>query len=58
MARGSHMTERYGGKSGSFAAKLAEFAEKAEGAIDASLREILIEIGGSLIRMSPVSWMF
>lgn len=54
MARGSHMTQRYGGLSGSFAAQLAEFAEKAEAAIDASLREILIEIGGSLIRMSPV----
>lgn len=54
MARGSHMTERYGGKSGSFELQLAEFAAQAKGAIDASLREIIIELGGSLIRMSPV----
>ncbi|WP_445572167.1 HK97 gp10 family phage protein [Pseudomonas sp. E102] len=48
------MTERYGGKSGSFELQLAEFAAQAKGAIDASLREIIIELGGSLIRMSPV----
>lgn len=54
MARGSHMTERYGGQSGSFALSLAEFAQQATEAIDASLREIVIELGGSLIRMSPV----
>lgn len=54
MARGSHMTERYGGKSGSFELQLAEFAAQAKDAIDASLREIIIELGGSLIRMSPV----
>lgn len=54
MARGSHMKERYGGQSGSFALSLAEFAQQATEAIDASLREIVIELGGSLIRMSPV----
>ena len=54
MPRGSHMTERYGGRSGSFELQLAEFAAQAKGAIDASLREIVIELGGSLIRMSPV----
>ncbi|MEA1029414.1 HK97 gp10 family phage protein [Pseudomonas sp. N-137] len=48
------MTERYGGKSGSFELQLAEFAAQAKDAIDASLREIIIELGGSLIRMSPV----
>nr|WP_218179145.1 hypothetical protein [Pseudomonas gingeri] len=33
---------------------LAEFAQQATEAIDASLREIIIEVGSSLIRMSPV----
>lgn len=54
MTRSSHMKERYGGQSGSFALSLAEFAQQATEAIDASLREIVIELGGSLIRMSPV----
>lgn len=39
---------------GSFALSLAEFAEQAKEAIDSSLREIVIEIGASVIRMSPV----
>jgi hypothetical protein len=54
MARGSAMKARYGGLSGDFAHQLQQFAEQAQGAIDASLREIVIEIGSSLIRMSPV----
>lgn len=45
---------KYSGKTGSFALQLAEFAEQAKDAVDASLREIIIEIGNSLIRMSPV----
>lgn len=48
------MKARYGGLSGDFAHQLQQFAEQAQGAIDASLREIVIEIGSSLIRMSPV----
>jgi hypothetical protein len=40
--------------SGSFALNLAEFAARTQQAIDASLQEIIIEIGSSLIRMSPV----
>ncbi len=39
---------------GSFALSLAEFAEQAKEAIDSSLREIVIEVGASVIRMSPV----
>ena len=54
MARGSHMSERYGGKSGSFELQLAEFAAQAKGAVDVSLREIIVKIGMSLISMSPV----
>lgn len=45
---------KYSGRQGSFALQLAEFAEQAKGAVDASLREIIIELGNSLIRMSPV----
>jgi hypothetical protein len=48
------MKDKYGGKSGSFGLDLARFAELATEAIDASLREIIIEVAGSLIRMSPV----
>ncbi|ONN71729.1 HK97 gp10 family phage protein [Pseudomonas oryzihabitans] len=39
---------------GSFALEIAKFAEDAKGAIDDVMREIIIEIGGSVIRMSPV----
>jgi len=42
------------GQSGSFALSLAEFAAQASESIDASVREIIIEVGTSLIRMSPV----
>lgn len=45
---------KYAGKQGSFGLQLAEFAEKANAAINASVREVAIEIGNSLIRMSPV----
>jgi hypothetical protein len=48
------MKAKYGGKSGSFALELAKFAEQATEAIDASLREVIFEVAGSLIRMSPV----
>ncbi|WP_283184127.1 hypothetical protein [Pseudomonas svalbardensis] len=48
------MSRAGAGQSGSFALSLAEFAAKATEAIDASLREIIIEVGSSVIRMSPV----
>ncbi len=48
------MSRAGAGHSGSFALSLAEFAAQATEAIDASLREIIIEVGNSLIRMSPV----
>ncbi|AXP04260.1 hypothetical protein DZG01_15185 [Pseudomonas fluorescens] len=48
------MSRAGAGQSGSFALSLAEFAQQATEAIDASLREIIIEIGSSIIRMSPV----
>lgn len=48
------MSRAGAGQSGSFALSLAEFAAQASEAIDASLREVIIEIGSSIIRMSPV----
>lgn len=48
------MSRSKAGQSGSFALSLSEFATQATEAIDASLREIIIEVGSSVIRMSPV----
>ncbi|SDU02280.1 HK97 gp10 family phage protein [Pseudomonas moraviensis] len=50
----NHMTGRYGGQEGSFAESLAAFAERAKEAIDDVFREVVIEIGSSVIRLSPV----
>ncbi|MCP6695861.1 hypothetical protein [Pseudomonas donghuensis] len=54
MPRGSHMTQRYGGLQGGFADSIRAFAEQAEQVLDATFREIVIEVGSSVIRMSPV----
>lgn len=54
MPRGSHMTQRYGGLEGGFAENIRAFAEQAQEAMDATFREIVIEIGISVITMSPV----
>ncbi len=48
------MASKYAGKSGSFAAQIQAFAAQAQEAIDATLREIVIKIGSSVIIMSPV----
>lgn len=45
---------KYAGKEGSFAIQLAEFAEQAKEAIEQTMREVIIEIGNSVIKMSPV----
>lgn len=45
---------RYAGRNGSFAENIRQFAEHAQAGIDATFREIVIEIGSSVIRMSPV----
>ena len=50
----NHMTSRYGGQKGSFAESLAAFAEQTKEAIDDVFREVVIEIGTSVIRLSPV----
>lgn len=48
------MVSKHKGRSGSFAARIEEFAQQAQEAIDATMREIIIELGSSVIRMSPV----
>ncbi|WP_116867155.1 hypothetical protein [Pseudomonas syringae] len=48
------MASKYAGLSGDFAAQITAFAAQATEAIDSSCREIIIEIGSSVIRMSPV----
>lgn len=50
----NHMSSRYGGQEGGFAESLAAFAEQAKEAIDDVFREVVIEIGSSVIRLSPV----
>lgn len=48
------MASKYAGLNGNFEAQIRAFAEQAAEATDATCREIIIEIGSSVIRMSPV----
>lgn len=48
------MTRKYGDKNGNFSFQVGEFVEQAKEAINATEREIIIEIGRSVIKMSPV----
>ena len=54
MPRGSHMTQRYGGLQGGFAEAIRAFAEQAQDALDSTFQNIVLEIGISVITMSPV----
>lgn len=54
MSRGSNMTQRYGGLEGGFAESIRAFAEQAQQAMDSTFQNIVIEIGISVITMSPV----
>ncbi len=54
MPRGSHMTQRYGGLQGGFAETIRAFAEQAQDALDSTFQNIVLEIGISVITMSPV----
>lgn len=54
MARQHHMTARYGDKSGDFEAELEDFRELAMAAIEQTIQDIVIQIGESLINLSPV----
>jgi len=48
------MTQRYGGLEGGFAESIRAFAEQAQQAMDSTFQNIVIEIGISVITMSPV----
>ncbi len=48
------MANRYAGMTGSFSAQIQAFADHAKEAIDATLRDIIINVGTSVITMSPV----
>jgi len=48
------MAQRYGGLEGSFANSIQAFTEQALQALDSTFRSIVIEIGSSVILMSPV----
>lgn len=48
------MASKYASMNGSFAKSIRDFAERAKEGIDATIREIVIEIGSGVIRMSPV----
>ncbi|WP_273860938.1 HK97 gp10 family phage protein [Pseudomonas sp. LA5] len=54
MAGQHHMTARYGDKSGDFEAQLEDFRELAMAAIEQTIKDIVIQIGESLINLSPV----
>ena len=54
MGRQHHMTARYGDKSGDFEAQLEDFRELAMAAIEQTIQDIVIQIGESLINLSPV----
>lgn len=54
MARGDAMKQRFGGLSGSFSAQIRSFGELTKEKMDAVFQDIVIEIGESVIRLSPV----
>lgn len=54
MARGDAMRQRFGGLSGSFSAQLGQFAEITKEKMDAIFQDILVELGESVIMLSPV----
>ena len=49
-----HMTARYGGLNGSFSETLRQYADQAKADWDEVFRKVVIEIGSSVIRLSPV----
>ncbi len=50
----NHMTSRYGGLEGSFAATLRQFRDQTLADMDEVFRRVVIEIGTTIIRLSPV----
>lgn len=54
MARGDAMRARFGGLSGSFSAQLGQFAEQTKEKMDAIFQDVIVELGESVIMLSPV----
>ncbi|MFW3895288.1 HK97 gp10 family phage protein [Pseudomonas bharatica] len=50
----NHMTSRFGGLNGSFAQQLQRFRDQTLDAMDEVFRRVMIEIGTTVIRLSPV----
>jgi hypothetical protein len=50
----SHMTTRFGGLNGSFAQQLQQFRDQTLETMDEVFRRVMIEIGTTVIRLSPV----
>lgn len=50
----NHMTSRYSGLEGSFAATLRQFRDQTLADMDEVFRRVVIEIGTTIIRLSPV----
>lgn len=49
-----HMTRKYGDKQGTFSEQLEGFAEYAKEAADEIFKSVVIQVGASLINLSPV----
>lgn len=54
MARGSHMNSRYANLNGSFSLQLDQFKQKTLAAIEQTVQDVIIQIGESVINLSPV----
>lgn len=50
----NHMTSRFGGLNGSFAQQLQQFRDQTLEDMDEVFRRVMIEIGTTVIRLSPV----
>lgn len=54
MAKVHHMTQKYGGLSGSFSAQLQQFADETMERASEIFQRVAIEVGSTVIRLSPV----
>lgn len=54
MANVHHMTRKYGGLSGSFTSQLQQFADETMEKADSIFRDVVMQVGESVIRLTPV----
>lgn len=54
MANVHHMTQKYGGLSGSFTAQLQQFADETMEKADSIFRDVVMSMAGVIVRLSPV----